>query len=149
LESINPEAYPYLKLQYSLDDPQASVPEQLRKWQVSYTGVPEGVLILKDKRENLQLDESEEEEENCEFMKISKLDVTDSLTVAWTLNNTGQRKTEKFNLKIPAVKAGQSHPFTIKFNSLGRVGKTSLNVFANPHEYQEQTFRNNVMDLPD
>lgn len=149
LESINPEAYPYLKLQYSLDDPQASVPEQLRKWQVSYTGVPEGVLILKDKRENLQLDEGEEVEVNFEFMNISKLDFTDSLTVEWTLNNTGQRKTEKFNLKIPAVKAGQSHPFTIKFNSLGRVGKTSLNVFANPHEYQEQTFRNNVMDLPD
>jgi len=149
LESINPDAYPYLKLQYALDDPEASVPEQLRKWQVSYTGVPEGVLILQDKKEYLQLDEGEEVEVNFGFINISKLDFTDSLTVEWTLTNTGQKRTEKFTQKIPAVKAGQSHSFTIKFNSLGWVGKISLNVFANPHEYQEQTFRNNVMDLPD
>src|SRR5690606_16635427 len=123
LESINPDAYPYLKLQYVLDDPEASVPEQLRKWQVSYTGVPEGVLILEDKRENLQLDEGEEVEVNFGFLNISKLDFTDSLTVEWTLTNTGQKRTEKFTQKIPPVKAGQSHHFTIKFSSLGRVGK--------------------------
>jgi hypothetical protein len=149
LESINPESYPYLKLQYALDDPESSVPEQLHKWQVSYTGVPEGVLILKDKNENLQLNEGEEAEVKFEFANISKLDFTDSLTVEWTLNNTGQRRTEKFRQKIPTVKAGESHVFTIPFQSMGRAGKTSLNVFANPHEYMEQTFRNNVMDLPD
>ena len=149
LESINPEIYPYLKLQYALNDPESSVPEQLHKWQVSYTGVPEGVLILKDKNDNLQLNEGEEAEVRFEFANISKLDFPDSLTVEWTLNHSGQRRTEKFSQKIPAVKAGQSHAFTIPFQSMGRAGKTSLNVFANPHEYMEQTFRNNVMDLPD
>ena len=149
LESINPEVYPYLKLQYALDDPESSVPEQLHKWQVSYTGVPEGVLILKDKNENLQLKEGEEAEVRFEFTNISKLDFPDSLTVEWTLSHTGQRRTEKLSQKIPAVKAGQSYAFTIPFQSMGRAGKTSLNVFANPHEYMEQTFRNNVMDLPD
>lgn len=149
LESISPEAYPYLRLQYSLDDPESSVPEQLHKWQVSYTGVPEGVLILKDREERLQLMEGEEAEVRFEFVNISKRDFSDSLTVEWTLTHTGQRRTEKFNLKIPAIKAGQSHAFTIPFQSMGRAGNTSLNVFANPHEYMEQTFRNNVMDMPD
>lgn len=149
LESVNPEAYPYLKLQYALDDPESSVPEQLLKWQVSYTGVPEGVLILKDKHKNIQLNEGEEAEVQFEFANISKLDFSDSLTVEWTLSHAGQRRTDKFRLKIPAVKAGQSHAFSIPFQSMGRAGKTSLNVFANPHELMEQTFRNNVMDMPD
>lgn len=149
LASINPEMYPYLKLQYALDDPDSSVPEQLRKWQVSFTGVPEGVLMLKDKNEYLQLQEGQEAEVKFEFLNISKIDFTDTLTVEWTLTHAGQRRTEKFRKRIPPVKAGQSQSFTIPFQSMGRPGKISLNVFANPHEYQEQTFRNNVMDLPD
>src|SRR5690606_5077368 len=87
LESINTDTYPYLKLQYALDDPESSVPEQLHKWQVSYTGVPEGVLIFKDKHVNLQLEEGEEAEVRFEFTNISKLDFPDSLTVEWTLRD--------------------------------------------------------------
>src|SRR5690606_18551841 len=105
--------------------------------------------ILKDKNENLQLKEGEEAAVGFEFINISKLDFPDSLTVEWTLNHIGQRRTEKLSRKIPAVKAGQSYAFTVPFQSMGWAGNISLNVFANPHEYMEQTFRNNVMDLPD
>src|SRR5690606_25818342 len=41
------------------------------------------------------------------------------------------------------------HEFSIVFNSLGRRGKTSLDVYVNPEEYLEQNFRNNFIDLPD
>src|SRR5690606_4668628 len=149
IQSINPDAYPFLRLKYAVNDPESTAPEQLHKWQVNYTGVPEGVLILKNRQDNIQLNEGEETEVKFEFVNISKYHFSDSLTVEWTLNNSSQRRIEKFNKKIPAVKAGESHEFSIPFNSRGRAGKTSLNVFVNPREYQEQSFRNNLMDLAD
>lgn len=149
LESIDPNLFPYLKLQFAVNDPKASVPEQLLKWQVSYVGVPEGVLVSRNKQTNLKLKEGEEAEVRFEFINISKFDFPDSLTIEWTYSNKAQGRSENFSQTIPAIKAGQSHEFLIDFNSLGRVGKTSLHVFANPKIYQEQTFRNNVIDLPD
>src|SRR5690606_36870072 len=149
LESINRATFPHLRLKYTVQDQESIVPEQLQKWQVNYTGVPEGVLLLKSKEESLKLNEGEEAAVWFEFMNISNYDFLDSLTVEWTLTNTALRRTEKLRKKIPAVKKGDSHEFLIPFNSLGRPGKTSLTVFANPNEFQEQTFRNNLMDLPD
>ncbi|MEX2593806.1 MAG: C25 family cysteine peptidase [Anditalea sp.] len=149
LQSINPDIYPYLRLKYAVDDPQSSAPEQLRKWQVNYTGVPEGVLIMQDEEENVQMKEGEEVEVKFEFSNISRYDYMDSLTVEWTFTNSDKRKVDKFSKKIPAVKAGESHEFSFYFNSLGWAGKTSLNIFANPREFQEQSFRNNLMDLPE
>src|SRR5690606_36303117 len=77
LHSINPVSFPYLRLKYAVEDPQSSVPEQLHKWQVNYTGVPEGVLILKSKEESLQLNEGEEVSVQFEFTNISHYDFTD------------------------------------------------------------------------
>src|SRR5690606_9132834 len=71
------------------------------------------------------------------------------LTVEWTLTNTALRRTEKLRKKIPAVTKGDSPEFLIPLNTLGRPGKTSLTVFANPNEFQEQTFRNTLMASPD
>lgn len=149
LQSINPDLYPYLRLQYALNDPESSVPEQLHKWQVNYTGVPEGVLILKNIQEHIPLNEGEETEVKFEFINISNYDFIDSLTVEWAFNNADLRKSEKFSQKIPPVKRGELHQFSIVFSSLGLPGKNSFNIFANPREFQEQSFRNNLMDLPD
>lgn len=149
LSLISPEDYPYLRLRYRLDDEDAEVPVQLQRWQVNYTGVPEGVLVLRSKQEEIRLFEGQESEVEFDFYNISTYDFPDSITVEWSFNNLNQRRVERFSKKIPAVKAGQKISFAIPFASRGKAGKNSLNVFANPRIHMEQWFRNNTMDLPE
>lgn len=147
LTQINSELYPYLRLRYSMEDTLSTAPSLLEKWQVNYTGVPEGVLVLKNKEKEKLLREGQEATLNFEFINISKFDFQDSITVEWEFNNTTQRKIEKFSKKIPAIKSGGIHAFSIDFNSIGRGGKIQVEVFANPRIFMEQTFRNNFIDL--
>jgi len=149
LGEVNAEAYPYLRLRYELQDSDTEVPEQLLRWQVNYTGVPEGVLILKSKKDHYDMQEGEEVTVGFEFLNISNYDFSDSLTVEYTLLNKATNRVNSQTLKIPAVKAGESHQFDITFNSLGEAGKNSLNVFANPREYLEYSYKNNRLDLAD
>jgi hypothetical protein len=147
LSSINPVLYPQIRLRYAMEDELSTAPSQLDKWQVNYTGVPEGVLVFKNREDKRTLQEGESVSLDFEFINISKYDFLDSLTVEWEFNNTTQRKIEKFSKKIPAIKAGEKHEFSIEFNSIGRSGSTKVEVFANPRIFQELTFRNNFIDL--
>lgn len=148
LTSFDAKSYPFLRLRYSLEDlPDNDLP-QLAKWQVAYTGVPEGVLILKDQRKEIILNEGEQDQLAFEFINISKHDFFDSIQVDYSFHNIDQRKITQETTKIPAVKAGESSVFTIDFDSKGKSGDNSLNVFVNPRILTEQIYRNNVMDLP-
>lgn len=149
LTAVDPEDYPFLRLKYNLDDEEAEAPEQLQKWQVNYSGVPEGVLVFKTKQDQMQLFEGQESELEFEFYNISTYDFPDSVTVEWSFNNLDQRRIERFSKKIPAVKAGEKATFTIPFASRGKGGRNSVNIFANPRIFMEQRFRNNIMDLPE
>ncbi|WP_200974402.1 C25 family cysteine peptidase [Echinicola sp. 20G] len=147
LDEINAITYPYLRLRYRLENSASRFPEQLQQWQVNYTGVPEGVLVLKSKEEALNLQEGEDANVQFEFVNISNYNFTDSLTVQWSLQNKTNNTLENYSIKIPPIKAGESHAFDIDFNSLGKAGKNSLNVIANPREFLEQSYKNNVLDL--
>ena len=61
LSFIDPNTYPYLRLKYEMEDENSSAPAQLDKWQMNYTGVPEGALILKSARDQVSLREGENE----------------------------------------------------------------------------------------
>ncbi len=147
ISSVNPALYPFLRLRYAMEDEEATAPAQLAKWQVNYTGVPEGVLVFKGKEEQINLQEGEEATLEFEFINLARFDFLDSIVVEWTVSNNARRKTEKFKKKIPAIKAGDSHEFTITFNSIGWGGNNNFEVFANPRIIMEQTFRNNLIDL--
>ncbi|WP_114752632.1 putative type IX secretion system sortase PorU2 [Pleomorphovibrio marinus] len=149
LSAISSEEYPYMRLRFNLDDSEAPTPEQLKRWQVNYSGVPEGVLTLKSKKENVQLFEGQESVADFEFINIGYYDFPDSVTVEWTFTNLDQRRVERFSKKIAPVEAGERVELSIPFDSRGRAGKNSLNVFANPRIMMEQRFRNNVIDLPE
>ncbi|MFD2034698.1 C25 family cysteine peptidase [Belliella marina] len=149
LNSINPIQFPYLRLRFAMDDEQSTAPAQLDKWQVNYTGVPEGVLVYHGREKKISLQEGEDTSLKFEFLNVSKYDYLDSITVQWVFNNTTQKKIERFEMKIPAIKAGESHEFDLEFVSVGRGGNINIEVFANPRIIMEQTFRNNVVDLID
>ena len=147
LSFISTDVYPYLKLRYSMNDPESTAPAQLDKWQVNYTGVPEGVLILKSAKEQVNLREGETGLLELQFKNISKYNFLDSIQVDWKMTNLTSKKVEEFSKKFPALKAGEAFDFTIEFNSIGKTGENRLEIFANPRIQREQTFRNNQVDM--
>ncbi|KEO75132.1 putative type IX secretion system sortase PorU2 [Anditalea andensis] len=147
LEFINSIQYPYIRLRYAMDDPEAELPGQLMKWQVNYTGVPEGVLIYNQAERAIQLREGEERGFKFEFANISPHDFTDSLVIEWIWRNRDKSKADRFFKKIAPVPAGKSTEFLIGFNSIGMSGLNNLHVFANPRIALEQTYQNNIIDI--
>ncbi|MBN3582849.1 transporter [Algoriphagus aestuarii] len=147
LSFIDPQLYPYLRLRYAMNDPQSTAPAQLDKWQVNYTGVPEGALTVKSSRDRITLQEGEQAALAFIFKNVSKYNFLDSIQVDWKWTNLSSKKTENFSKKFPALKAGESFEFSIDFNSVGKSGENELEVFANPRIQQEQTFRNNQIDF--
>ncbi len=147
LSFINADAYPYLRLRYAMDDPESTAPAQLDKWQVNYTGVPEGALIVKSSREKVNLKEGEQATLEMVFKNVSKFNFLDSIQVDWKWTNVDSKKVENFSKKFPALKASESFEFSLDFNSIGKAGTNELLVFANPRIQQEQTFRNNQIDF--
>ena len=147
LSFIDSNTYPYLRLKYDMDDVSSTAPSQLDKWQVNYSGVPEGALILKSAREQVNLREGENGRLELQFKNVSRYNFLDSIQVNWTFTNLSSKKFENFTKKFPSLKAGDAFDFTIEFNSIGKAGENQLTVFANPRIQKEQTFRNNQVDL--
>jgi len=147
LSFIAPTTYPYLRLRYAMDDPESTSPAQLDKWQVNFTGVPEGALILKSARDQVSLKEGQNGNIELQFKNVSRYNFLDSIQVDWKLTNLSSRKVDNFSKKFPALKAGESFDFVIEFNSIGKSGENELEIFANPRIQMEQTFRNNQVDM--
>ncbi|EAZ80872.1 putative type IX secretion system sortase PorU2 [Algoriphagus machipongonensis] len=147
LDFIDAETYPYLRLRYRMNDPNSTAPAQLDRWQVNYSGVPEGALTVNTSQEQINLREGEQTSIGMSFKNISKYNFLDSIQVNWKWTNVASKKVEEFSKKFPALKAGESFEFAIDFSSIGKGGVNELEVFANPRIQQEQTFRNNQVDF--
>lgn len=147
LTDISASTYPYLRLQYFMDDPESTAPAQLDRWQVNFEGVPEGVLTVNTDRDRVELREGEEASLEFTFTNVSSQDFLDSIQVEYILENVNSSREEQTVVKIPALKAGENHTFRIDFNSVENVGANTLEVFANPRIQREQTFRNNQIDM--
>lgn len=144
---IDPGQYPFIRLRYSMSDPISTAPAQLDYWQVNYEGVPEGVLYEKNQVNRVRIREGQSSTVSLAFKNASIYDFTDSIQVNWTLKHLPTNKVESFSKKFPALKAGAEMDVPIEFNSLGKVGLTELEVFANPRILQEQSYRNNQLEL--
>ncbi len=147
LAFIDPISFPQIRLRYSMNDPESTAPAQLNRWQVNYTGVPEGVLVSRSALEQVNLKEGQNGLIEFQFRNISEYNFLDSIRVDWKLTNLSSRKVENFSKKFPALKAGESFDFTVEFISEGKTGLNSLEVFANPKIQREQTYRNNQLDM--
>lgn len=151
LDNINASQYPYLKLRLRIKDTTNLTPPQLNKWQVIYTGVPEGVInpgLVKAETYKIP-DKSEGETFSVDFafQNISKRNFTDSLTVQYSVSNTDTRKKTAQTFKIKALAAGDTVRFSVPVQTMGFAGANVLQVYVNPRLLPEQNYSNNLYEV--
>ncbi len=144
---IDEAIFPYLKTKSSFLDSINFTAPQLNYWSISYAGVPEGTLVFNDQEEGdvEELFEGNTYSHSFLFANVSENDFLDSLTVEFQL--IGERETQIWTKKIPAVLAGDTSIFSVDFNTVGWSGVNQLQVFVNPYLQLEEDYTNNVFEL--
>ncbi|MCA6073677.1 C25 family cysteine peptidase [Fulvivirga sedimenti] len=147
LTSVDAANYPYLKLRADLEDLQDRTTPELVRWQVSYEGVPEGLLIARDVRKpQVEVQEGAVIENVFGFVNISERTFSDSLTVRYSIfNRTQQQGFEEFT-RIKAPLPGDTTFFNIVTQTAGQTGLLDYSVRVNPQIEPEQYYDNNQFD---
>jgi len=147
LADINADQYPYLKLVYQLDDPNDLTPTHLQYWGVSYTPVPEGVLILENRVDNIIVEEGEVVKQDFQFINVSTVSYPNDLQVRYASLNKDTRVLEEDILSIDPPAPGDTTFFSISWDTIGKVGGNDLEVVVNPRILPEQYYDNNQVEL--
>jgi hypothetical protein len=147
LSSVSAETYPYLKIVFYANDDINLTAAQLNKWLVTYTPVPEGLLIYKGILSQEVVAEGEIWKTKYGFMNISDKSFADSLTVRFEVFNQPTRTANLELVKIKPPAPGDTTFFELSFNSTHMSGLNDVNVFVNPHIQSELYYDNNVIEL--
>ncbi|TAF34121.1 MAG: hypothetical protein EAZ57_03995 [Cytophagales bacterium] len=149
LRSINPEIYPNIKLRTTIKDSLNGTPFQLRRWQVIYQEVPEGILLYDTlvyrERTDLEVIEGDTLGLGFVFYNISGNDFKDPLRVQYKITNDVRGSTETFDTDITAPKRGEFTQFALRIPSNAYKGKNFTTVFVNPRLQAEQLYDNNIL----
>ncbi len=150
LSTVDAARFPYLRLKLSTEDETSFTPAQLKKWLITYTSVPEGILLFDAKNDlNLQKQEGEQFDTQLLFTNISETDFLDSISVVYTLFNQNQRRSETDTIRLAPLAAKDTAKFNISVSTMGKVGVNDLRVVANPQILNEQDYSNNTISLVD
>jgi hypothetical protein len=149
IQDIDAHLYPYLRLKATLIDSINRTPPQLRRWQVVYREVPEGVLMYDtlSYRQNTRLEVVEGDSVRIRFFfkNISGNDFDQPLQVRYTIRNiTTGTVTEKIDT-LSTLAAGQQLSFQMRLYSLDFRGENSVVVYINPKIQREQIYENNIL----
>ncbi|MDJ1471488.1 putative type IX secretion system sortase PorU2 [Xanthocytophaga flava] len=153
IDFINSQQYPYLKLRLQARDETNLTPPQLKKWQVIYDGVPEGLIntgmVASDAYTIPEQMAGGSFEIPVVFQNISPRAFTDSLTVQYTILNAKSKKTTRVTFKArPLAANGDTLAFKIPVRTDTLSGNNELQVFVNPRILPEQNYANNVLSIP-
>lgn len=139
----------YCKLLLNMKDDVSLTPAALTKWQIIYSGVPEGTLnpyvIGLDKYAVQTRSEGDTISMTYRFDNISNLNFNQPIKVVYSIRNeSGALKID--TVVYTALAANQNLLFTYKVPTKGWVGKNSLQVYVNPQIQPEQYYSNNVLE---
>ncbi|MDO1446827.1 C25 family cysteine peptidase [Rhodocytophaga aerolata] len=152
LDFADAKQYPYMRLKLTVKDTTNLTPPQLNKWQVIYSGVPEGVinpgLVSADMYKIPNKQEGENFNLDFIFQNISNRNFEDSLDVQYTLYNTDTRKRTVTTFKIAKLAAGDTIRFSVPVKTGGAMGNNVLQVYVNPRIQAEQNYANNIFEVP-
>lgn len=148
LKTIDANRYPFLRLQLRLTNPDVGIalPAQLHQWLVTYTPVAEG-SATSNLNGIIERQEGETLTVNVAFKNVSTVAFRDSVIVQQTVfgpNGTPQISERKLAKLAP----NQESSFTVTLPTLGRGGDNRLLVNFNPRRQPEQSYTNNVINLP-
>jgi len=151
LNGIDAAVYPYLRLRLKLQDPDQLNPAQLKRWQVIFDPLPDGVLLFRGNSENglnkIPLLEGQLLTSDFTFYNHTTKEFADSLVVRTTLFNRNTRQSETEEFKILAPEPGDSINFNQVIDSRDRAGINDYRVFVNPNLQPERFFTNNINDF--
>jgi hypothetical protein len=152
LSSVNAAQYPYLRLRLSVQDTLFFTPPLLKKWQVIYKEVPEGILnpdlVSTNAYQVAPKSEGERFSLPFVFQNITDQPFTDSLTIQYRvrISPSGSERTQRF--KVRRLLGLDTVRFNIPLdNPIGSAGNVSLQVNVNPGILPEQNYANNVFEL--
>jgi flagellar hook assembly protein FlgD len=152
LNSIaNPSSYPYLQLESTVKDSISLVPPQLKKWQILFTGVPEGTLYFDPSVIDTTIYHSQKRQEGESFsLKFAFKNISpiafsvDSLPVIFTIQNASMGKQIKLSTKIKSPQPDSVVVFSQIFNTTDLIGENSIQIYVNPQQVPEMYYGNNV-----
>ena len=146
--AVDPVLFPQIELSFAFNDETDQTPPQLNFWQLNYTYPPEG-LIVPESKEVLVAQEGEEISRQFNFVNLSQVDFSDSLTVMATLVNQTSGSVTSSSFEIAPPQAGDTTQFTVSFSSFGQDGSNSLvvEVMANENEAYESNNRVTLTNL--
>ena len=147
LTALDPQLYPYLKLELYSKDTINLDPVQVNKWLVLYDPAPEGVLLFKGSPVQESVAEGQSWSSPYQFVNISDKTFTDSLTVNLEVLNNAKLSRDIKNFKIVAPLPGDTTQFSIMTDTRGKSGPNNITVFVNPRILPEQFYENNVADF--
>ncbi len=153
ISSISADDFPFIKLLFRTENETNPPPSQLNKWQVTFEGVPEGILLTNDElisRDNaVERNEGQPLETNYYFKNISNISFNDSIPVNLSDFNKELSENSIQTITLPPLSSGDSAIFSYNLNTLGKSGLNDINVFVNPNELPEVTINNNIIDIND
>ncbi len=149
LSDINALQYPSLKLKLSIENFDDDKVVQLKKWMITYEGLPEGILLPQFETDELPLLKQEGEDLSVAFIfeNVSAIPYTDSLMVRFNVFNSTESITYRDSLRIVAPKSREAVAFDTELSTIGREGDNSLMVQVNPQIFPEISYTNNRIDL--
>jgi hypothetical protein len=147
LSAISPDTFPYLQLVATIKDSANFTPASLKRWMVTYDGVPEGVINTSvfppDEYKRADLQEGDSVQYRFAFTNISNKAFPDSVKVQFNLN--GSNNSWK---NLGRIEPDQTIQFSFpKISTLGRGGSNNLLCNVNPRLQAEEYYENNALNL--
>jgi flagellar hook assembly protein FlgD len=151
ISNVDQSKYPFLRLKLAVEDSNNLTPAQLKRWQVLFESVPEGVLLFRGNDgegiKKIPLLEGQEFNSNFVFYNLSTKEFLDSLLVRATLFNRELRSSTVGESKILAPSAKDSVAFSLSLDTKDHGGVNDYQVFVNPNILLEQSYSNNINDF--
>ena len=151
LSSVDAGTFPFLRLKLSIADASNLTPAQLKRWQVIFESVPEGVLLFRGNSANrvnqIPLTEGQELISDFTFYNVSAKEFSDSLLLRTTIFNREARISTIEESKIMAPAPRDSVSFALTIDSKDKQGINDYRVFVNPNIEPEQLYSNNLNDF--
>ncbi|MCS7004150.1 MAG: C25 family cysteine peptidase [Cytophagales bacterium] len=158
LADISVSQYPFLRLQATMEADSVNLTHYtLDKWQVYYSPIPEGILLVDSATTALASQLANRQEGDTMslgfvFRNISSADFKQPIQVVYNLTNSN--RTLIFTQTLPALKAGEEVRFrNPTLQTLGFLGDNILSVYvnspdsSNPFRQTELFYGNNFLDF--